>query len=112
MKRLLITCAAAMVVSGCSDLTPEQEQSRQQGRPFLIAQSDGLKAYRWDIPRDGAAKTLYFVSGSITESCNSEGENCETVDASGIRNSPISEAAFQAMSKLTPEERIALGMTQ
>src|SRR5690606_18591047 len=98
MKRLFIICCA-LVVSGCSDLTPEQEQSRQQGRPFLIGQSDGLKAYRWDIPKRDGSKILYFVAGATTHTCSSDGENCVTVDASGIGKigqGPISETAFQA----------------
>ena len=116
MKRFLI--AAALVLGGCSNLTPEQEQLREQGRPFLVGQSEGLKAYRWDIPLRQDTKTLYFIAGAPTTECaGSEETSCITVDASAVGGSsgqrgPLTEAAFQAMAKLTPEERLALGVTR
>lgn len=118
MNRFLIA-ASLLALAGCSDLTPEQDQFRQQGRPFLVGQSEGLKAYRWDIPLRNSSQTLYFIVGQATTTCVSPSDptTCDTVDASAVNSGAgqrgtLTEAAFQAMSKLTPEERVALGVTR
>lgn len=112
--RLAIIAAAALALAGCENLTDAQEKLRDQGRPYLIGEADGLRAYKWEIPRgSNASEDLVFIVGTVTEYCSgSDRDTCNTVDGSQIGRAPMTEASFVAMTKLSPEERRALGLTR
>lgn len=115
MGKLSVLIAALSVVglAACENLTPEQQQLRDQGRPFLYAEADGLKAYRWDIPQSGnnSATTLYFIPGATTlgDDCGSKDARTCPVTAAGP-NVTVPTPREAALSKLTPEEKQALGI--
>lgn len=112
--RLAIITAAALALAGCGELTDAQKTLRDQGRPYLIGEADGLRAYKWEIPTGRNSSTdLVFMVGTVTEYCSgSDRSTCRTVDATQVGHAPMTEESFVAMTKLTPEERKALRLTR
>lgn len=112
--RLAVIAAAALVLAGCENLTDAQSTLRDQGRPYLIGEADGLRAYKWEIPRgSNGSEDLVFIVGAATQYCSgSDRATCKTVDGSQIGRPVMTEESFAAMSKLSPQERRALGLTR
>lgn len=112
--RLALIAVAALTLAGCEGLTDQQQTLRDQGRPYQIGESDGLKAFKWDIPQgNGNTEEMVFIVGMSTQWCsNSEQASCKSTDASNINRAPMTEEAFAAMAKLSPEERKSLGLTR
>lgn len=109
---VLIAALAVVGLAGCENLTDEQQVLRDQGRPFLYAEADGIKAYRWDIPQPGTngSTTLYFIPGATTrEACGNRDNNTCPVTAAGPAVAPPTPREA-ALAKLTPEEKQALGI--
>lgn len=114
MRIALIAVVAALTVAGCDSLTEQQATLRDQGRPYQIGEADGLKAFKWEIPRGGGnTEEMVFIIGQTTKWCrNDEQASCRSTDASNVGRAPMTEEAFMAMARLTPEERRALGLTR
>lgn len=112
--RLALIAAVALALAGCENLTETQQTLRDQGRPYLIGEADGLRAYKWEIPRgSNNSEDLVFIVGSATRHCSTDDRSsCKTVDASQVGSPVMTEEAFVAMARLTPEERRALGLTR
>ena len=108
------TAMAFLLLAGCENMTETQKTLRDRGRPYLIGESDGLRAYKWEIPTGNSnTEDLVFIVGNSTNHCaSSERSSCKTVDASMIGQPVMTEQAVQAMAKLTPEERRALDLTR
>lgn len=112
--RLAIIAVAALTLAGCDSLTDAQKTLRDQGRPYLIGEADGLRAFKWEIPTGGGnSEDLVFVMGAATETCRTtDKSSCITVDATQVGRAPMTEESFVAMTKLSPQERRALGLTR
>ncbi len=111
--RLAIIAAAALALAGCDGLTPTQQELRDQGRPYLIGEADGLRAFKWEIPKSHGTEDLVFIVGTATEWCRTtDQDSCRMVDATQVGRPVMTEEAFAAMAKLTPDERRALGITR
>ena len=112
--RTALIALAALTLAGCDSLTDTQQKLRDQGRPYQIGESDGLKAFKWEIPQgNGNSEDLVFIVGTATEWCGStEKSSCRVTDATNVNRPPMTEEAFAAMAKLTPEERKRLGLTR
>lgn len=111
--RIALIAVAALAVAGCDSLTDQQATLRDQGRPYQIGEADGLKAFKWEIPRGGNTEEMVFIIGQTTKWCrNDEQASCRSTDASNVGRAPMTEEAFTAMTKLSPEERKSLGLTR
>lgn len=112
--RIALLAVAALTLAGCDSLTDQQQTLRDQGRPYQIGESDGLKAFKWDIPQGGGStEEMVFIIGTSTQWCsNDEKASCKSTDATNVGRAPMTEEAFAAMARLTPEERKSLGLTR
>lgn len=112
--KLALIAAVSLALVGCDNLTDAQTTLRDQGRPYQIGEADGLRAYKWEIPRGSSSSDdVVFIVGSATKYCSTDDRSsCMTVDATQIGRPVMTEQAFAAMARLSPQERRALGLTR
>lgn len=76
---IIAAATAALALAGCDSLSESQKTLRDSGRPYQIGEANGLKAYRWDIPRGSYTTTLYFVvdeDGPVHTTTHCNGDEC------------------------------------
>lgn len=110
--KLLIACGAALVLSACGDISEQEKRTLRMGEPIRVGEFQGQPIYYQRVrdPEFGGTEALYIIPGATTAYEQSCGKSCvETIQA--VAAEPVKpDPRDVALSKLTPEDRAALGL--